>query len=42
MKFKAKAFFSTTVSSTIFTHIMSLKLAKEVWVYLTIEYKGDE
>jgi len=30
------------VSTTIFTRIMSLKLAKDVWDYLKEEYVGDE
>ncbi|XP_060178245.1 uncharacterized protein LOC132608198 [Lycium barbarum] len=41
-KSKAKACLFTAVSSTIFTRIMSLKSAKEVWNYLKTEYEGDE
>ncbi|XP_069145718.1 uncharacterized protein [Solanum lycopersicum] len=42
MKSKAKTCLYTTVSSTIFTRITSLKSAKEVWDYLKNEYEGDE
>ncbi|KAH0748920.1 hypothetical protein KY290_028152 [Solanum tuberosum] len=42
MKSKAKICLYTTVSSTIFTRIMSLKSAKEVWDCLKTEYEGDE
>ncbi|XP_044482006.1 uncharacterized protein LOC123208538 [Mangifera indica] len=41
-KSKAKACLFATVSSTIFTRIISLKLAKEIWDYLKKEYKRDE
>ncbi|XP_059298250.1 uncharacterized protein LOC132050942 [Lycium ferocissimum] len=41
-KSKAKACLFTAVSSTIFTRIMSLKSAKEVWDYFKTEYEGDE
>ncbi|XP_047259028.1 uncharacterized protein LOC124891286 [Capsicum annuum] len=41
-KSKALACVFTTVSSNIFTRIMSLKSAKEVWNYLNTEYEGDE
>src|ERR1044072_2798181 len=35
------AFFAG-VSTTIFTRIMTLKTAKEIWDYLKKEYAGDE
>ena len=41
-KSKAKACLFDGVSTTIFTRIMSLKTAKEVWDYLKEEYVGDE
>jgi len=41
-KSKAKVCLFTVVSSTIFTRIMSLKSAKEIWDYLKTEYEGDE
>ena len=41
-KSKAKACLFAVVSTTIFTRIMSLKLAKDVWDYLKKEYAGDE
>ena len=41
-KSKAKACLFDAVSTTIFTRIMSLKLAKDVWDYLKKEYAGDE
>jgi len=41
-KSKAKACLFAAVSTTIFTRIMSLKLAKDVWDYLKKEYAGDE
>ena len=41
-KSKAKACLFAAVSSTIFTRIMSLKTAKEIWDYLKNEYEGDE
>ncbi|XP_020270878.1 uncharacterized protein LOC109846065 [Asparagus officinalis] len=41
-KSKAKACLFAAVSTTIFTRIMSLKTAKEVWDYLKEEYAGDE
>jgi len=41
-KSKAKACLFAAVSSTIFTRIMSLKSAKEMWDYLKTEYEGDE
>ncbi|KZV36340.1 hypothetical protein F511_27216 [Dorcoceras hygrometricum] len=41
-KSKAKACLFAAVSSSIFTRIMSLKLAKEIWDYIKIEYEGDE
>ncbi|XP_049344195.1 uncharacterized protein LOC125808553 [Solanum verrucosum] len=40
-KSKAKVYLCVAVSSTVFTRIMSLKLAKEVWDYLKTEYEGD-
>ena len=36
-KSKAKACLFVAVSSTIFTRIMSLKMAKEIWDYLKTE-----
>jgi len=42
MKSKAKACLFAAVSSTIFTRIMSLKSAKEIWDYRKTEYEGDE
>ena len=41
-KSKAKACLFAVVASTIFTRIMSLKTAKEIWEFLKIEYEGDE
>jgi predicted aspartyl protease len=41
-KSKAKACLFAAVSTTIFTRIMSLKSAKDVWDYLKKEYAGDE
>ncbi|KAL4290711.1 hypothetical protein GQ457_14G023780 [Hibiscus cannabinus] len=41
-KAKAKATLFAVVSTTIFTKIMSLRSAKEVWDYLKEEYQGDE
>lgn len=40
-KSKAKACLFAAVSATIFTRIMSLKSAKEIWNYLKSEYEGD-
>ena len=39
---KAKACLFATVSPMVFTRIMSLKSAKEIWDYLKTEYEGDE
>ncbi|XP_012487948.1 uncharacterized protein LOC105801161 [Gossypium raimondii] len=39
---KAKVYLFAAVSQMIFTRIMSLKLAKEIWDYLKVEYAGDE
>ena len=41
-KSKAKACLFVAVTPTIFTRIMSLKSAKEIWDYLKKEYAGDE
>ncbi|RVW21330.1 Retrovirus-related Pol polyprotein from transposon RE1 [Vitis vinifera] len=41
-KSKAKAYLFSTVSSTIFTRIMNLELAKDIWDYLKKEYQGNE
>ena len=41
-KSKAKACLFAAVASTIFTRIMSLKTAKEIWEFLKTEYEGDE
>lgn len=41
-KSKAKACLFAAVSPTIFTRIMSLKSAKEIWDYLKKKYAGDE
>ena len=41
-KSKAKACLCTTVSQTIFTRIMSLKIAKAIWDYLKEEYARDK
>ena len=41
-KSKAKACLFAAVSTTIFTRIMSLKSAKDVWDYLKKEYAGDD
>ena len=41
-KSKAKAYMFVAVSTTIFTRIMYLKLAKDVWNYLKKEYARDE
>ena len=39
---KGKACLFVVVSTTIFTRIMSLKSAKEIWDYLKKEYEGNE
>ena len=39
---KAKACLFAVVSPMVFTRIMSLKSAKEIWDYLKAEYEGDE
>ena len=41
-KSKAKACLFAAVSSTVFTRIMSLKLANVVWDYLKVECEGHE
>ena len=41
-KSKAKACLFTAVSTTIFTRVMSLKIANAFWDYLKEEYAGDE
>ncbi|XP_019225517.1 PREDICTED: uncharacterized protein LOC109207088 [Nicotiana attenuata] len=41
-KSKAKATVFAGVSATIFTRVMALKSAKEIWDYLKGEYTGDE
>ena len=41
-KSKAKACLYAIVSSTIFTHIMSLRSTKVIWDYLKMEYEVDE
>lgn len=41
-KSKAKAALFAGVSTTIFTKIMNLKSAKEIWEHLKTEYAGDE
>ena len=41
-KSKAKTYLYVVVSSTIFTHIMSLRSAKAIWDHLKTEYEGDE
>ncbi|XP_016691430.1 uncharacterized protein [Gossypium hirsutum] len=41
-KSKAKACLSATVSSTVFTRIITLKSAYDIWNYLKSEYEGDE
>ncbi|KAG6531220.1 uncharacterized protein LOC122024699 [Zingiber officinale] len=41
-KSKAKACLFAAVSATIFSRIMSLQTAKEIWDYLKSEYEGDE
>ncbi|XP_019266009.1 PREDICTED: uncharacterized protein LOC109243519 [Nicotiana attenuata] len=41
-KSKAKATLFAGVSATIFTRVMTLKSAKEIWDYLKGEYTGDE
>ncbi|XP_038889291.1 uncharacterized protein LOC120079198 [Benincasa hispida] len=40
-KSKAKACLFVAVSSTIFTRIMTLKLAYGIWNYLKLEFEGD-
>ena len=42
MESKAKASLFATVSSTIFTRIMTLKIKNEIWNYLKKEYEGNE
>jgi len=39
---KTKACLFATVSPMVFTRIMSLNSAKEIWDYLKAEYEGDE
>jgi len=39
---KAKACLFVVVSPMVFTRIMSLKSAKEIWDYLKAKYEGDE
>ncbi|XP_047264051.1 uncharacterized protein LOC124896545 [Capsicum annuum] len=41
-KSKAKACLFSAVSSSIFTRIISLKSAKDIWDYLKSEYEGDD
>ncbi|WKA09042.1 hypothetical protein VitviT2T_026720 [Vitis vinifera] len=41
-KSKAKASLFAAVSSTIFTRIMTLKTANEIWNFLKKEYEGNE
>ncbi|XP_075507299.1 uncharacterized protein LOC142544102 [Primulina tabacum] len=41
-KSKAKACLFSAISSTIFTRIMSLESAKNIWDYLKKEYQGNE
>lgn len=41
-KSKAKACLFSAVSSTIFTRIMKLESAKDIWDYLKAEYQGNE
>ncbi|XP_052182060.1 uncharacterized protein LOC127794845 [Diospyros lotus] len=41
-KSKAKSCLFSAVSSTIFTRIMTLKSAKEIWDFLKQEYEGNE
>lgn len=41
-KARAKACLFAAVSASIFTRIMSLKSAKEIWDFLKSEYKGNE
>lgn len=41
-KTESKGCLFVVVSTTIFTRIMSLKSAKEIWDYLKKEYEGDE
>nr|GMD07934.1 Retrovirus-related Pol polyprotein from transposon TNT 1-94 [Ipomoea batatas] len=41
-KSKAKACMFSVVSSSIFTKIMRLKTAKDIWDYLKKEYQGNE
>ncbi|XP_027165972.1 uncharacterized protein LOC113765933 [Coffea eugenioides] len=41
-KSKAKAYLFSAVSSTIFTRIMNLESAKDIWEYLKKEYQSNE
>jgi len=41
-KAKAKSVLFSCVSQNVFTRIMTLKTAKEIWDYLKEEYAGDE
>ncbi|XP_027060902.1 uncharacterized protein [Coffea arabica] len=41
-KSKAKAYLFSAVSSNIFTRIMNLESAKDIWDYLKKEYQGNE
>lgn len=41
-KSKAKSYLFSAVSPAIFTRIMTLKTAKEIWDFLKKEYEGDE
>jgi uncharacterized protein YprB with RNaseH-like and TPR domain len=41
-KSKTKPYLFSNVSSTIFTRIMNLKSAKDIWDYLEKEHQGNE
>ncbi|XP_055960666.1 uncharacterized protein LOC130015126 [Mercurialis annua] len=41
-KFKAKAYLFSAVSNSIYSRVMQLESAKDIWDYLKQEYQGDE
>ncbi|KAE8666817.1 hypothetical protein F3Y22_tig00112491pilonHSYRG00345 [Hibiscus syriacus] len=41
-KSKAKSCLFNAVSATVFTRIMTLKSAKEIWDFLKMKYEGNE
>ncbi|XP_050207448.1 uncharacterized protein LOC126656869 [Mercurialis annua] len=41
-KFKVKAYLFSAVSNSIYSRVMQLESAKDIWDYLKQEYQGDE